>query len=136
VFAINVPIGFALGAALPLKLPRAGAALSTVACAAPAWQVHPIALAALGFGLGLFTPANNATILGALPRGDAGSGGGLVNLARALGTAFGVALPLFMHAQYGPRVAFWTLAVVASLTVCTPIRGNRSHPCPLAGPHQ
>jgi hypothetical protein len=63
-----LPVGFALGAALPLKLPRAGAALSTVACAVPAWQVHPIALAALGFGLGLFTPANNATVLGALPR--------------------------------------------------------------------
>lgn len=129
-----LPVGFALGAALPLKLPRAGAVLSTVACAALAWQVHPIALAALGLGLGLFTPANNATILGALPRGDAGSGGGLVNLARALGTAFGVALPLFVHAQWGPRVAFGTLAVIALLTVCTPIRGKRPDPLPPRAP--
>jgi len=116
-----LPVGFALGAALPWRVPRAGAALSTVACAVLAWHVHPIALVALGLGLGLFIPANNAAVLGALSRGDAGSGGGLVNLARALGTAFGVAVPLFVHAHWGPRVAFGTLAVIVLLTVCTPI---------------
>ncbi|WP_083751940.1 MFS transporter [Saccharothrix sp. ALI-22-I] len=124
-----LPVGFALGAALPWKLPRTGVLLSTVACGVLAWQVHPVALALLGLGLGLFTPANNATILSALPKGDAGSGGGLVNLARALGTTFGVALPLFVNAHFGSRVSFGTLAVIALLALCTPIGDKR--PCPL-----
>ena len=125
-----LPIGFALGAALPWQVPRTGAALSTVACAVLAWQVHPGALAALGLGLGLFTPANNAAVLGALPRGDAGSGGGLVNLARALGTALGVAVPLFLQTRWGHSVAFGVLAVIALLPACTPIRDMHPRPLP------
>jgi MFS family permease len=101
-----------------------------VACAVLAWQVGLVALVALGIGLGLFIPANNAAVLGALPRGDAGSGGGLVNLARALGTAFGVAVPLFAHAHWGPSVAFGALTVIALLTVCTPIGDKRPRPLP------
>jgi MFS family permease len=131
-----LPVGFALGAALPWKAARTGAALSTVACAVLAWQVHPVALIVLGLGLGLFIPANNAAVLGALPRGDAGSGGGLVNLARALGTAFGVAVPLFVHAHWGPTAAFGALAVVASLTVCTPIGDKRPRALPRVADHQ
>ncbi|PSL56530.1 putative MFS family arabinose efflux permease [Saccharothrix carnea] len=125
-----LPAGFALGAALPWQVPRTGAALSTVACGVLAWQVHPVALVALGLGLGLFTPANNAAVLGALPRGDAGSGGGLVNLARALGTALGVAVPLFVHARWGLSVAFGVLAVITSLLVCTPIGDKRPRSLP------
>ncbi|MEU4740133.1 MFS transporter [Actinosynnema sp. NPDC023658] len=127
-----LPVGFALGAALPWKPARTGAALATAACAALAWQVHPVALVALGLGLGLFTPANNAAVLSALPRGDAGSGGGLVNLARALGTAFGVAVPIFVHEHLGTRVSFAALAVIALLAACTPIGDKRSRPLPTA----
>ncbi|MCC8244813.1 MFS transporter [Saccharothrix luteola] len=131
-----LPVGFALGAALPWRVPRGGAALSTVACGVLAWHVHPIALVALGLGLGLFIPANNAAVLGALPRGDAGSGGGLVNLARALGTALGVAVPLFVHAHWGPRVAFGTLAVIVLMIICTPIGDKLPRLRPRVPPRQ
>ncbi|MGH6656461.1 MAG: MFS transporter [Actinocrinis sp.] len=49
-------------------------------------------LAALGVGLGVFTPANNTLVMTAIPARAAGTGGGLVNMTRALGTALGVAL--------------------------------------------
>jgi hypothetical protein len=46
----------------------------------------------LGLGLGTFTPANNTLVMGAIPAQSAGTGGGLVNMTRGLGTALGVAL--------------------------------------------
>ncbi|MEU6170382.1 MFS transporter [Streptantibioticus parmotrematis] len=103
-----LPAGFALAATgadrvLPRGLPDrtrcllgAGvcvAALGWLAVAGPAGlgTLTP-ALAVLGLGLGLFTPANNTLIMSAIPAGSSGTGGGLVNMARGLGTALGVAL--------------------------------------------
>jgi MFS family permease len=52
----------------------------------------------VGVGLGVFTPANNAAVMGAVPVRRAGTAGGLVNMARALGTALGVAgVTLVLH---------------------------------------
>ncbi len=51
-----------------------------------------IALALVGAGLGGFTPANNAAIMGAAPLQRSGSAGGVINLTRGLGTSLGVAL--------------------------------------------
>jgi EmrB/QacA subfamily drug resistance transporter len=49
-------------------------------------------LALLGVGLGLFTPANNATIMAAAPKEDAGMAGGILNMTRGLGTTLGLAV--------------------------------------------
>ncbi|MGB8962118.1 MAG: MFS transporter [Pseudonocardiaceae bacterium] len=49
-------------------------------------------LAALGAALGIFTPANNSLVMRAIPARTAGTGGGLLNMTRSLGTALGVAL--------------------------------------------
>jgi EmrB/QacA subfamily drug resistance transporter len=51
----------------------------------------PVDLALVGAGLGAFTPANNAAIMGAAPRSQAGVAGGILNMTRSLGTAIGVA---------------------------------------------
>jgi EmrB/QacA subfamily drug resistance transporter len=51
-----------------------------------------VALALIGAGLGAFTPANNAAIMGAAPLQRSGSAGGVINMTRGLGTSFGVAL--------------------------------------------
>ena len=48
-------------------------------------------LAALGVGLGLFTPPNNAAIMGAAPRTQSGVAAGVLNLTRGLGTSLGLA---------------------------------------------
>ncbi len=63
-------------------------------------------LALLGVGLGLFTPANNTLIMRAFPVAAAGTGGGLVNMTRSLGTALGVALvTLALHLAPAGSVA-------------------------------
>ncbi|PWI44497.1 MFS transporter [Streptomyces sp. ICBB 8177] len=103
-----LPAGFAAAATgadrvLPRGLPdRTRCLLGAGVCvAALAWLAATgpaalgtltAALAVLGLGLGLFTPANNTLIMSAIPAGSSGTGGGLVNMARGLGTALGVAL--------------------------------------------
>jgi EmrB/QacA subfamily drug resistance transporter len=51
-----------------------------------------IGLALAGLGLGAFTPANNATIMSASPKGHTGVVSGVLNMTRGFGTALGVAL--------------------------------------------
>jgi EmrB/QacA subfamily drug resistance transporter len=50
------------------------------------------ALALIGAGLGLFTPPNNAAIMGAAPRTEAGLASGVLNMTRGMGTSLGIAL--------------------------------------------
>jgi MFS family permease len=66
-------------AGLIVALPAAG-----LWCAAP--------LAAVGAGLGLYTPANNTAFMRPIPLGQVSVGGGLISTARALGTAAGTAV--------------------------------------------
>jgi EmrB/QacA subfamily drug resistance transporter len=49
-------------------------------------------LALIGVGLGLFIPPNNASIMASAPREQSGLAGGILNMTRGLGTAFGLAL--------------------------------------------
>jgi EmrB/QacA subfamily drug resistance transporter len=51
-----------------------------------------VGLAALGVGLGLFTPSNNSSIMGSAPPTRLGVAGGVLNMMRSLGTSLGVAL--------------------------------------------
>lgn len=85
-------------------------------------------LAILGVALGIFTPANNTLFMQALPAGSSATSGGLLNMARSLGTALGVALvtmalqlrPAGPHLLDGPRSALLMLtAVAASLFLIT-----------------
>ena len=48
-------------------------------------------LALLGIGLGLFTPPNNAAVMGSAPANRLGVAGGVLNMVRSLGTSLGVA---------------------------------------------
>ena len=51
-----------------------------------------LGLAVIGVGLGLFTPPNNAAVMGSAPREQAGLASGILNMTRGLGTALGLAL--------------------------------------------
>jgi len=76
------------------------------------------ALAVIGLGLGIFTPANNAMIMAGIPATAVGIGGGLVNLGRGLGTALGVALTtlaLQRAGADGPRLALGLMLAAAVL---------------------
>ncbi|HWC84372.1 MAG TPA: MFS transporter [Pseudonocardiaceae bacterium] len=130
-----LPAGFALAATLADRVLPAGwtdrtrCTLGTALClpALAAALLLPLGpaelvpeLAVLGLGLGVFTPANNAMIMTAIPARSAGTGGGLVNMTRALGTALGVALvTLTLHLAHdtGAGPALITLLVAAALTL-------------------
>ncbi len=130
-----LPAGFGLAAVtadqiLPSRWPSrrrcaAGGLLASgcaAALAAPAPAIVAVAgLGLLGAGLGLYIPANNAAIMAAVPPQQAAAVGGMVNMARGLGTALGVtAVTLALHAaarlghaSAGPAVAMVVLAAAA-----------------------
>ena len=84
-------------------------------------MVIAIWLGLLGVGLGTYIPANNTAIMTAIPPGQAAAAGGMVNMARGLGTALGVAVVTLAlpaagrlgHASAGPEVAMAALALCA-----------------------
>ena len=87
-------------------------------------------LAVVGLGLGVFVPANNTLIMWNAPDRSAAVLGGLVNVARGLGTSLGVAfVALALHlartpvsaagGRPQPRLAFVFLAVASAFTVVT-----------------
>ncbi len=51
-----------------------------------------VEFAALGLGMGLFTPPNNSSVMGSVPEERLGSAGGILNMMRASGNVFGVDL--------------------------------------------
>lgn len=139
-----LPAGFALTAAFAERLmPQrwdthmrgvlgaSGCVLATAALlAAPAittW-VAPWLLV-LGLSLGLFIPANNSAVMGAIPAHASAVGGGLVNMARGLGTAFGVAVvTLGLHVAAptarwatGPRLALASLLASSGIAALTAV---------------
>ena len=102
-----LPIGFGVTALFgDAVLPKAwgdrprgftGAALTcTVMCAAifiPVTQTTVVAeLALAGLGLGIFVPANNTVIMRTTADSSASLLGGLVNMARGIGTTLGISL--------------------------------------------
>jgi hypothetical protein len=108
-----------------------------------------VLLGLLGAGLGVYTPANNAEIMTALPAGDAAAAGGMVNMTRGIGTALGVAVvTLGLHAgallghsgvrtgqETGQEVAMAALAAVALAAAWAGMTasGSRSRPGSQAG---
>ena len=121
----SLPVGFALAATFggsrwtDRRRAVIGGLICVIAliplCLLPLTDpVLAISLAALGIGLGLFTPANNATVMAAIPAARSGVGGGLVNMARGLGTTLGVALVTLALHGVGPRAAILVLLAAAA----------------------
>ncbi|WP_405136361.1 MFS transporter [Nocardia sp. NBC_01388] len=144
-----LPVGFAVAAIGGARLlpehwdgrrrERVGSAVAAIALAAlalspmtPSWSFG--CLGALGLGLGIFIPSNNAGIMSALPRGKSGTSGGLVNMSRGLGTAGGVAVvTLALHyagraesVSTAPRIAVIGLLAFAVLAAATTMRSSRA----------
>ena len=82
----------------------------------------------MGAFLGLAIPANNAAVMTAVPASDAAAVGGMVNVARALGTSLGVAITAMgvhvanLHQWAGPEVVLVALAVCAVALAATTLR--------------
>jgi MFS family permease len=144
-----LPAGFGLAAVagekiLPARWPDrhrclAGGLLAA-GCAAglavPAPDIVTVAwLGLLGAGLGTYIPANNTAIMTAIPPGQAAAAGGMVNMARGLGTALGVAVVTLAlhaatssgHAFAGPAAAMAALAICALAAAWSGRRGGAGH---------
>ena len=115
-----LPVGFgvaALGGEALLPKPmsnRQRGVLGSLICAialvmlmvmpgSPGWIAPMLAMA--GLGLGLFVPANNAVIMRRAEPGSASVLGGLVNMARGIGTTLGIALVTMSLHLAGPGPA-------------------------------
>jgi MFS family permease len=98
--------------------------------------VSVLLLGLLGVGLGVYTPANNAEIMAAVPAGDAAAAGGMVNMTRGIGTALGVAVvSLGLHAgtflrqpDAGRTASMGALAAVALVGVWCGLRAGVGQP--------
>ena len=149
-----LPLGFGLAALLgDLVLPHAwgdrrrgavGALLTcAVMCASivvPVTEATVVPLLALaGLGLGIFVPANNTVIMRSTADSSASLVGGLVSMARGIGTTLGIslmALALHLgtpssqagnHGYAGPeqaRPAFIVLAVAAATAAVIALAGR------------
>ena len=127
-----LPVGFGVAAltaerVFPAGMPNRvrgciGAAASAVALVmliflATSTPGLVLLLGLAGLGLGVFVPANNAVIMRSGAASSAAVLGGLVNMARGIGTTFGIALvTLSLHLTspgHGP-VAFAVLAGAAA----------------------
>jgi len=87
-------MGMAAGGLLLLEGVRGGTSLTLFA-----------GLACLGIGMGLFVPANSASVMKVAPAPNLGLTGGLLNMMRGLGASFGIALvgvAMMIHAGAGP----------------------------------
>jgi MFS family permease len=115
--AVLAPISGALADRIgPVAPTVAGMAAAALALAALAFLTDAALPATLGFlallgiGLGLFTPPNNAAVMGSAPTHRLGVAGGILNMTRSIGTSLGVAstgavLAIRLSARLGTPVA-------------------------------
>ena len=97
-----------------------------------------VLLLLMGVFLGLVIPANNATVMEAVPASVSAVTGGMVNVARALGTALGVAVAAMglhvaeLNNWVGPQVVLGALSVCAialgATTVSRPTTSGEQRP--------
>jgi len=103
--AVVAPLGGAIRDRIGPRVPTGAGMIVTaigmalLAASATRLDLTVAALAIAGAGMGLFVAANNAATMFAAPQQRAGAAGGLLNMARGLGTALGVALPSLVFAS-------------------------------------
>jgi MFS family permease len=140
-----LPLGFGLAAlGADAVMPRdlgnrhrgaIGGCISTISLGTLVFMPMPepwivLLLAMAGVGLGVFVPANNAVIMRSAGTASAAVLGGLVNMARGIGTTLGIALiTLAMHATaasaagpaaaHGARLAGVVLAIAGVAATLT-----------------
>ncbi len=95
------------------------ATLAVLAASRPDQAMLVVALALVGVGLALFTPPNNAAIMASAPKRQSGVASGVLNKARGMGTALGLALTGLVYdlattPQDGLRFAMILLAAAAA----------------------
>jgi EmrB/QacA subfamily drug resistance transporter len=100
-FAGRIGDRFGMRALTTLGMTLVAAALFVLGETPPSTWAAILGLVVIGVGLGCFTPANNASVIGDVPGNRSGEASGLVNLTRATGTSLGLALTGLVFARGG-----------------------------------
>ncbi|MBW4094768.1 MAG: DHA2 family efflux MFS transporter permease subunit [Acidobacteria bacterium] len=123
-----------------LGMALAAASLAVLAYSGGNLWLAGSALGVIGVGLGLFTPANNATVAAAGHTHQAGMVSGVMNMTRGVGTSLGVALGAVLYvlasgtvtagshtvaATTGFELAVSVFAAVALLAAIVSVVGKR-----------
>jgi MFS family permease len=95
-----------------------------------------VLLGVAGLGLGVFVPANNAVIMRSGAASSAAVLGGLVNMARGIGTTFGIALvTLALHVQgMAHPDGTLALAILAVAAACAAVIALAIRPLAVSAP--
>jgi EmrB/QacA subfamily drug resistance transporter len=131
--AVMAPLGGAIGDRIGSRVPTGGGMLLTAAgmalLAVPFTRADltVVALVIAGAGLGLFVAANNAATMFSAPQQRAGAAGGLLNMARGLGSALGVALTSLVIAS-GRGITSVALVLIAVALLAGAISVTWSRP--------
>ena len=97
--------------------------LTALAALRPETWLFVVLLAVVGFGMGAFTPPNNATIMGSVPANQAGVASGVLNMTRGMGTSLGLAVTgLIFDATGGSSASSGAVAHAFSAT-CLALAG-------------
>lgn len=83
---------------LGMAIGTGGAALLALTAGAHMLGLTLLGLTLVGAGMGLFTPPNNSSVMGVVPRARLSSAGGFLNMARSLGMSIGVAVAGSLYA--------------------------------------
>ena len=102
-----------LPAGLGMAIAAVGMGILALAASHPALTVPALAVA--GAGMGLFIPANNAATMSAAPAERGGAAGGLLNMARGLGTAIGVSVTSLAFAAGRGLISVALLMIFVSI---------------------
>jgi len=144
-----LPVGFGVAALsaeslFPAAVPNrtrgcAGAAVSTAALTMLIFMARsPAEIAVLlgvtGLGLGMFVPANNAVIMRSGAASSAAVLGGLVNMARGIGTTFGIALVTLALHLAGTQDGDLAFAILAAAAASAAVIAITIRPLGTSGP--
>jgi EmrB/QacA subfamily drug resistance transporter len=106
-----------------------------IALSRPSLGLFAVLLVVIGVGLGLFTPANNASVMASAPKHESGAAAGILNMTRGLGTALGIAAATLVFsatagagAPAGMTAVAWFLAALTAVGTVLSGRGQAVPP--------
>lgn len=106
-----------------------------IAAFRPSLTLFAVLLVVIGVGLGLFTPANNASVMASAANHESGAAAGILNMTRGLGTALGIAAATLVFsatagagAATGMSAVAWFLAALTTVSAALSWRGQTTPP--------
>lgn len=132
-------LGPAVPSLLGLSMTTIGSFMLTFIDLTGTYLIICIGLFLVGLGIGMFTPPNNSSIMGNVPKHVLGIAGGILNMSRTLGMGLGITLGGFIYQfflkTYEPsspshllltfRTSYFVIAVWSFVTLLFTFKNNK-----------